>query len=124
MDENAVRAGGGDLERALHLVLAFHIAEVGIGNGLCARSGCIFGQGRFARDVGHHFQQGARRKNARALGKRGLRRVALRQDEGSPGRACGQGHGERASDRTQVAREGKLTRELELAQRLRRELAT
>ncbi|MNC97617.1 hypothetical protein D3C83_153300 [compost metagenome] len=60
----------------------------------------------------HDFQQRAGGKHVRAFGERSLRGIRFGQDECAIGGARLQGHRQRASHRTQIAREGQFTREL------------
>src|SRR5919108_5447423 len=116
-------AGGGDFQRALRLLLALDLAEVGVRGGGAARFAAILRKRRFAREVRDYFEQRARGQDVSATGERGLRGIAVGKHEGAPRCSRGERHGERTAHRTQLAGERKLTRELVGIERVRRELA-
>ena len=121
--QHAVRAGRGDFERALRLLLALHVAEVGVGRAAASA---------FARVRASSGASPARCATPRAacapagcarLRRARPRRVAFRQHESASGGARRQRHGERAAHRAQLAGERELARELVAVERLQRELA-
>src|SRR5690606_29336731 len=78
---------------------------------------------RFAGEMTDDFEERARGQDARAFRERRLRRIGLRQDEGTTRLARAERHGERAPDAAQLPGQRKLAGELLALERLRRELA-
>ena len=103
-------AGGGDLQSPLGALLALDFGEVGTLQVSGGRDpGRSRGDGRFPPQVGGQFPDGADRVDLQPVGQGGFRGVVGGDKEpGDAGAAGGQGHGEHAAYRPELAGQGQL----------------
>jgi hypothetical protein len=126
--QDRVQPGRRHLERALDVLLALDVGEVGIRGRIRTGLSLVARQPAFlaARgEVGADLEQGAGRVDRRVAHQRGFVGVIKRQDEGT----CRAGftthreaHRQRAADRAQLARQRQLAGELVAIQQLRGDL--
>jgi len=117
--EHAVAAGGGDFECPLGRRLALDLRQVR--KGRRRRRWRIGGtlQRLASRKVCAHLQQRGSRIDQRVANQRCFRCAFHRQHEGAAGTMRIVGHGQRASDGTQITGQRKLSREFILAEPVR-----
>ena len=106
-------SGGGNLQGPLHMLLALHVGEVGLG--LQFRPGgpgLGRGDGLPARQMGHQLGHGLHGIDLNPLCQGGLRcRVRRYEKPLKPGLPGRQGHGQHAPDRAHLAGEAHFSHE-------------
>lgn len=113
---------GGHLQRALGLRLALYLGQIRI-DGRGGRGQAFDRPQQLpAHQVRAHMQQRVGRQHRARAGQRRLRRRFARQDEGAPGFAGAQHHGQRAANGPQGARQGQLPRKLVITKFVARHL--
>jgi hypothetical protein len=116
-----VTAGRGDLERALRLVLAAYVGEIGHRRADLRARGLELRQRRVAREVRAHVEQRARRMHRGVGHQRRLRGARMGQHERAAVVARREHHRERAAHGAQLAGERELAGELVTVERRRGE---
>ncbi len=119
--EQVVAAGGGDLQGALGVLLAFHLLQVGRAGGVEHRTRLWLAHHLRAAEVVDQGDQGARRQHRRLARPRRLGTVGFRADQAKAHGACGHRRRQGAGHRRDLAVEVQLSNRRPAVQDIRRQ---